>query len=424
MADHAASAEAPQLVEHFFRHESTHLVAVLTRAFGVRHLDLVEDTVQEALLTAMQVWSRRGVPKNPGGWIYRVARNRLLDALRRRSTHQRLVEAIESPVDSGPALDDEWWYRDQVPDSLLRMLFVCAHPALDRRSQIALTLKVLCGFSLAEIARGLLLTEEATKKRVQRARRRLAKAEVGVDLPPPDALDPRLAVVLEVLYLLFNEGYSTAAGDEPLRDDICEEAARLCHVLCHHPRLGTAEARALLALMLAHSARLDARLDSDGGTVLLADQDRALWDRRLIAHAELWLARSRTDAPSRYHYEAAISLTHCRAASIDATDWPHIVALYDRLLALHDSPLYVLNRAVARGESGDVDTALAELDSIRNRPEMRRYHLVDCAAGRLHELAGDRKAARRCYTSARAQSTAPHEQRLLDNRLTRLHGEC
>lgn len=413
-------SEPPQLVEHFFRHESATLVAVLTRAFGVRYLDLVEDKVQEAMMTAVVAWRQRGIPDNPAGWIYRVARNRVLDELRREKIHQRALAFSQQTEEGIESLVEEWLSEDQIPDSLLRMIFVCCHPALDRRSQIAITLKILCGFSLAEIARGLLISTEAAKKRVQRAKKTLAEQQIRIDLPPTGELCDRLVAVHEVLYLMFNEGYSTSHGHEPLRDDICEEAARLCHLLCEHGAFSTPETRALLALMLSHGARLAARVDSEGAVVLLAEQDRSRWDRRMIRMADLWLERSKTDKPSRFHLEAAISLTHCHATSVEDTDWRLIVRLYDRLLAIHHSPLYVLNRAIARGESGDATTALAELDSIRDRREMRGYTLLDCAAGRLHELRDDLAAATEAYSAALAETTAPHEQALLAKKLARL----
>ena len=412
-----------QLVEHFFRHESAKLIAVLARAFGVRHLDLIEDKTQEALITAMETWGRRGVPANPSGWIYRVARNRVLDALRREKIHQRAMAWTQGNESHIVSLADQWITDDQVPDSLLRMMFVSCHPVLDRRSQIALTLKILCGFSLSEIARGLLISAEAAKKRVQRAKKALAEQQIQAELPPPEALQPRLAAVREVLYLMFNEGYSTSQGHEPLRDDICEEAARLCHLLGGHESFSTPETRALLALMLAHSARLSARVNSEGATILLADQDRSLWDRGLVRAADDWLERSKTEHPSRFHYEAAIALTHCLAPTLAQTRWDQIVFFYDRLIQLHPSPLYVLNRAIARGESGDVDQALEELEALRGRREMSRYFLLSCAFGRLHELRDDPQKAIDAYTSALSADLAGHERALLETRIAGLHSD-
>lgn len=420
MGEEVTPREPDALVEHFFRHESARLVAVLTRAFGFARIGLVEESVQEAMIAALKTWGQRGAPDNPAGWIHRVARNRTLDALRREKIHQRALSLSQHTEEATESLIDDWLLEERLPDSLLRMIFVCCHPALDRPSQLALTLNILCGLNVAEVSRGLLISAEAAKKRIQRAKKKLAQERVQVDLPPAEALQGRLAAVREVLYLMFNEGYSTSGGIEPLRDDICEEAARLCHLLCEHDDFSTPETRALLALMLFHGARLESRVDSEGAAVLLGEQDRALWDRRLIAVGESWLERARTGRPSRFHLEAAIALIHCHAPSLAETPWHHVVSLYERLLTLHASPLYTLNRSIALGESGQPVAALAEVEAIRDNREMRDYFLLDCAAGRLHELAGDLGGALAAYSRARSSAVAPHARALLDKKIARL----
>ncbi len=409
-----------QLVEHFFRHESANLVAVLTRAFGIGRIDLVEDMVQVAMIEAMNAWRQRGVPDNPAGWIHRVARNRILDALRREKTHHRALALAGQTEEASESLVDVWLSEDRLPDSLLRMMFVCCHPSLDRLSQIAMTLKVLCGFSVNEIARGLLMSPEATKKRIQRAKKTLADKNVSLEIPPGNELQDRLGAVHDVLYLMFNEGYSTSQGIEPIRDDVCEEAARLCHMLCETEGLSTPKTRALLSLMLFHASRLDARIDDDGAAVLLEDQDRSTWDHDLMRVAEHWFVRSKDDHPSRYHLEAAIAMQHCRSESVEATNWDGIVALYDRLLDLVDSPLYRLNRAIARGQSGSVRQAIDEIESIRDERSMKDYYLCDCAIGRLNEISGNRPEAIDAYLAALASDVAPHEEALIKKRLQRL----
>jgi len=414
------SNEPIQLVEHFFRHESANLVAVLTRAFGFGRIDLVEDKVQEAMMTALGSWSRRGVPTNPAGWIHRVARNRILDVLRREKIHQRALALSGHTEEATVALVDEWLTDDQLPDSLLRMIFVCCHPALDRRSQLAMTLKILCGFGVGEVARGLLVSTEAAKKRIQRAKKTLSELEVQIDLPPQQELQERLASVLEVLYLLFNEGYSRSHGVEPLSDDICEEATRLCHLLCESEGFSTPPTRALLALMLFQAARLESRVDADGRAVLLEDQDRSQWDRKLIHIGRAWLQRSKTAEHTRYHLEAGIALIHCEAPSVTETDWSSIVSLYDRLIALSPSPVYILNRAIARAESGDTEGAERELGSIRDERAMRNYYLLDCALARLHEIAGRLDEAAEAYAEALERPLAPHERDLIRRKLARL----
>lgn len=408
-----------QLVEHFFRHESANLVAVLTRAFGIRRMDLVEDMVQVAMLEAMHAWKQRGIPDNPSAWIHRAAKNRILDALRREKTHDKAIALAGQSAQVQDAMVDEWLEEERLPDSLLRMMFVCCHPSLDRQTQIALTLKTLCGFGVGEIARGLLLAKETVKKRIQRAKRTLEQANASLELPPDEDVAQRMDVVHDVLYLMFNEGYSTSHGTEPIRDDICEEAARLCHLLCQSP-YGTPSTNALLALLLFHSSRLDARTDARGAVVLLEDQDRSKWDRRLIGVAQSWLMRSKTEQVTTFHLEAAIAMQHCIATSVETTDWKHVVRLYDRLMEFRRSPVYALNRAIAVGEAGDTTGALRALHALGEEAALKNYFLLDCARARVHELEGNREAAINAYLDAMRKNVAAHEKQLLERKLQKL----
>lgn len=410
---------ANQLVEHFFRHESANLIAVLTRAFGIRRIDLVEDMVQVAMLEAMHAWKQRGVPENPAAWIHRVAKNRILDVLRREKTYENALALSGQSMAGQESIVDSWLEEEHLSDSLLRMIFVCCHPSLERKTQVALTLKTLCGFGISEIARGLLLPNETVKKRIQRAKISLATANVRLELPSDDQLTQRLDIVHEVLYLMFNEGYSTSHGSEPIRDDICEEATRLCHLLCESPSQSPAT-KALLALLLFHAARLDARTDSDGAVVLLEDQDRAKWDRRLICAAQSWLVQSKAGRPTTFHLEAAIAMQHCISPSVEATDWGTIVLLYSRLLRLRESPIYALNRAIAVGQAGDPTGAMSQLQSLRSREEMKSYLLLDCALARMHELQGNTKEAIDSYLIALSKVVAPHEKLLLERKIRKL----
>lgn len=415
------TSSANQLVEHLFRHESARLVAVLTRAFGIRRLELVEDMVQAALLEAMHAWRHGNVPDNPAGWIHQAAKNRILDALRREQTWQKAVAMSGQSADAQESLIDEWLDDELLPDSLLRMMFVCCHPLLDRQSQIALTLKTLCGFGISEIASGLLRGNEAVRKQIQRARKTLADAGVPIELPSPAEVNQRLDAVHDVLYLLFNEGYSTSRGSDPIRDDLCEEAARLCHLLCQSS-VATAATKALLSLMLFQAARLPSRTRVDGAAILLEDQDRSQWDVRLMAAATHWLDDSKTSQPTVFHLEAGIARQHSIASSVETTDWNRIVALYDRLLLHNDSPVYRLNRAIAVGQAGDRALALQELCSLQDRPELQNYPYLNCAMAHLHELDGNDQRAMACYQAALTTTDVPHEQRLLERRISRLSG--
>ena len=410
---------ANQLVEHFFRHESANLIAVLTRAFGIRRIDLIEDMVQVSMIQAMEAWKQNGPPEKPAAWLHRVAKNRVLDVIRRESIHAKAVALSGHSHSAEDVMIDEWLDESRMPDSLLRMIFVCCHPGLSRASQLGLALKTLCGFSVAEISRGLMLPVETVKKRLQRAKKSLADMNVQVELPSDDQVATRIGVVHDVLYLMFNEGHSTSHGVEPVRDDICEEAARLCHILCGSA-FATPDTMALLALMLLHASRFDARVDSDGVSVLLEDQDRSRWDARLIEAGQHWLLKSRTDAPSRFHLEGLIALQHCIAESVDTTDWSMIAQLYSSLHAMHPSPLYLLNRAIAVAQTGKTAEALDALTRLRDEHGMSEHVLLWSAVGRIHSDRGELSNAEAAYRTAYALSTTEHEKAILARAIRRV----
>jgi RNA polymerase sigma-70 factor (ECF subfamily) len=302
-------------VEHFFRHEAGRLVSVLTRIFGWRNFDLVEDMVQATLVDALQAWRVR-VPDNPSGWVHRVAKNKVLDALRRDQIGHRALAEWAAARPAHEVRLDELFLDDEIEDSQLRMMFACCHPRLARENQLALTLKALCGFGNSEIARALLVTEETVKKRLQRATRDLIDHQIALHPPRAGELAQRQDSVHQVLYLLFNEGYSSSESETAIRDDLCEEAVWLCHLLCSHERFRTPTTRALLALMLFHAARLDARRDRRGSLLLMEEQDRGQWDRRLIGRAqELLNEAAEGTVLSTFHLEAGIACLHCVASN-------------------------------------------------------------------------------------------------------------
>jgi RNA polymerase sigma-70 factor (ECF subfamily) len=414
----APSEPIAPLVEHFFRREAGRLVAVLTRFFGWQRFDLVEEMVQATLVDALQSWRVRGVPKNPSGWVHRVARNKILDALRRdkigrRATREwaagRLLEA------SGI---DELFLDTEIEDSQLRLMFACCHPRLPRENQLALTLKALCGFGHSEIARALLVAEETVKKRLQRATRDLIDHQVQLDPPSATELAGRLEAVHQVLYLLFNEGYSSSRGELAIRTELCEEAARLCYLLCSQRRCCTPTTFALMALMLFHAARLEARIDHHGCVLLMEDQDRSKWDRRLIKRAREFLDQSAEGtAISPFHLEAGIALYHCSARSYGETDWPAILRLYDALLAIHRSPVYLLNRAIVVAEIEGPGAGIRALDEAGKDESLRRYHLYDATLGELYRRAGDLQRARKHLEEARKKTTSPSDHEIINRRL-------
>jgi predicted RNA polymerase sigma factor len=369
-------------------------------------------------MDALEAWRIRGVPDNPSGWVHRIAKNKILDALRRDQIGQRVLgEWAAARPAHGEGLD-ELFFDSEIEDSQLRMMFACCHPHLARENQLALTLKALCGFGNAEIARALLVGAETVKKRLQRATRDLIDHRIALDPPAVGELPGRLDSVHQVLYLLFNEGYSSSEGETAIRADLCEEAARLCHLLCSDLRFRTPATHALMALMLFHAARLESRLDQRGFVLLLEEQDRGQWDQRLIQRAQEFLVRSAEGTViSAFHLEAAIACHHCTAESFTETDWPAILRLYDALLTLQCSPVYLLNRAIVVAQIEGPQAGIRALDEAGQDPALRHYHLFDATLGELYRRAGDVARARRHFETAWRKTTSPFDRELLDRRL-------
>lgn len=401
------------LVEHFFRHEYGRLVAGLVHRFGARWLSLAEDAVQAALLRAVQSWPRRGVPDNPAAWLRRAAYNSAIDSIRREATFAELLPKIAPPPPEPPPPDLD----RPLDDDPLRLLFICCHPELSVESQLALSLKVVCGFGVTEIARGLLATEAAVLKRLTRAKEVLREAGMNADPLPEAELLARRDSVHAILYLLFNEGYHSSRSDALLRHDLCEEAIRQADMLARHPTLGSPAGEALLALMLLHAARFDARQEASGELVLLEDQDRERWDRSLIVAGMNWLSRAaRGEQLTAYHLEAAIAAEHCRAASYATTDWKRIVELYDLLCRLKPNWLSELNRAIAVGCLHGPRAGLRRLLEIEKDTGARYSHL-HTAIGELYRRCGESERARQHFAEALKLAANDSEKEHLLRRL-------
>lgn len=405
---------APVLPAHYFRHEFGRLVSVLSRRFGIHCLEICEDAVQTALLRAMQSWSQRGVPDNQSGWLYRVALNEVLGALR----HEKRTDLSADGAEQIAADEDVFYLEPEVQDDQLRMLFVCAHPSIPRESQIVFALKILCGFSTEEIALRLFQSHEAIYKRLQRARIALREHVEEIESPDIEQLANRRPIVLEIVYLLFTEGYSSAQPDQMIRHELCEEAIRLCRLLDEHPIGAAPETAALLALMYLDAARFEARVDGAGGMLLLEEQDRSSWDRELIHIGVAYLQRAaRGDVFSRYHIEAAIAAEHCLAPSYRETRWSEIARQYEMLDRVVPSPINTLNRAIAIAEWQGATAGLALLEAIKPPPWLLGYYLWDATLGELYRRRGDRERAHSHL--ARALDAAPThaEKALLRRRL-------
>jgi len=413
--------EPRALVDHFFRHEFGRLVAVLTRSLGVRRLDFVEDVVQAALVQALETWSRRGVPEDPAGWLYRTARNLAIDALRRERTHaQALPRLAEDAERESPPLEAH--FADEIGDEPLRLLFVCCHEAVPAESRVALALRMLCGFSTAEIARALLTTDANVQKRIERARDRLRAARLTLDVvfdtPPAAQLRARLDAVLAVVYLLFSQGCHVTHGDMPIRRDLCAEARRLARMLAAQSVGDVPAVHALLALMCFHGARFDARVAQGGAIVLLEEQDRSAWNWSDVREGMAWFARAAAgDELTRYHVEAAVAWEHCRAPTFADTDWRRIAELCETLERIAPSPLHSLNRTVAEAYLHGSQAGPKRLAAVLPENVPARYPGWHAVIGELHFRLGQHSAAERAWREALRLTTARADREFLRRRL-------
>jgi RNA polymerase sigma factor (sigma-70 family) len=401
-------------IEAVWRIESARLIGGLVRV--VRDVELAEDLAHEALVTALERWPETGIPDNPGAWLMATAKNRAIDQLRRQQMMQRKHDGIgeeESPV--SPDLESR--LDDDVGDDLLRLMLISCHPVLSTEARVALTLRLLGGLTTDEIARAFLVAEPTIAQRIVRAKRTLAEAKVPFEVPRGADLAARLPSVLEVIYLIFNEGYSATRGDDWMRAELCENALRLGRILAELVP-GEAEVHGLVALMELHASRSRARLGPSGEPVLLLDQDRGRWDRLLIQRGLAALARAESLAHplGRYCLQAAIVACHARARTADETDWNRIVALYDALAELTRSPVVELNRAVAVSMAFGPAAGLELVDELLDEPALRDYHLLPTVRGDLLAKLGRDEEARKEFERAASMATNARERQILLDR--------
>jgi RNA polymerase sigma-70 factor, ECF subfamily len=412
----AASADARAAVEAVWRIESARLVAGLARL--VRDVGLAEDLAQDALLAALERWPRDGVPDNPGAWLMATAKNRAIDLARRASTYERKREEVAHELGIMLAMDGVDFAAaadDQVGDELLALMFTCCHPALSTEARVALTLRLLGGLTTAEIASAFLVGEPTVAQRLTRAKKTLREVRADFEVPVGSALRARLPDVLEVVYLIFNEGYAASSGERWVRTELCEEALRLGRILAE---LAPAEpeAHGLIALLEIQASRLGARLGPDGEPVLLLDQDRSRWDPLLIVRGVAALKRAEElPAPlGPYGLQAAIAACHGRALEPEDTDWVRIAALYEALAAIAPSPIVELNRSVAIGMAFGPEIGLAHLERIATDPALRDYHLLPSVRGDLlARLGRDDEAAAEFRRAADLAGNEPERALLL-----------
>ena len=401
------SQSVNEMVDHLFRHSSGRVVASLARKLGLQHLQLAEDAVQEAVITALRLWPYRGVPANPEAWLRRVAFNRAIDVLRREGRKMEWDESIshlEAPRD----------------EDVLSMMLICCHPAIPATSQTMLILRLVAGFSVPEIARAFLAKDSMVYQRIRRARNAIVEAGADLEFMDPRRSEDRLDALLAALYLLFNEGYAMSSGDRHISTELCDEAIRLVRLVADWDVLDRPEVDALLALMLLQAARLPARVGPDGEILTLSEQNRRLWDREMIdAGIERLNSSARGEALSSYHLQAGIASLHCLAPSYQETDWRSILDQYDALVEADQSSLIALNRVVAYAMVHGPAAGLSALDEMLGVDVLERYALYHATVGELADLSGDRSRALASYVRARQLVRSLPERRLLDQRLAR-----
>ena len=394
------SGEISSLTEHLFRVEAGKLVSVLTGVFGIDHLQLAEDVVQEALVRAFRTWPYYGIPDNPAAWITQTAKNLAYDLLRRekrfREKQTEIVASVEQwSSDSG--VSDSPLFDTEIKDDRLRLIFTCCHPLIPQDAQTALALRTLCGFSAAEIAKAFLTTEAAIAKRLTRTRQKIRELRIPFEIPSGEEFSIRLNGVLQTLYLLFNEGYKASSGENLVREDLCFEAIRLGTLLADHPLANLPRTHALVALMLLNAARLPARVDEEGNILRLKEQERSKWSRPMIERGILHLGHAAVgDELSEYHIQAAIAACHCLAEDYQSTDWLKILSLYDQWTQINKSPVIALNRAVAVAEVHGVEPALRLVEAI----DLPKYHWRHAVRADLLRRLGRTADAASAYRSA------------------------
>jgi RNA polymerase sigma-70 factor (ECF subfamily) len=407
-------SDANAAVQAVYNSDWGRIVATLIRSFG--DFDLAEEAAQEAFAAAVDQWSGSGIPDSPPAWIIQTARHKAIDRIRRRTRFKEKVESYA--LELSRTIEEPDYFTDEITDDRLRLIFTCCHPALALEAQVALTLRTLCGLETDEIARAFLVPAATMAQRLVRAKRKIRDAGIPYTVPDTNDMPARLEAVLTVIYLVFNEGYAATRGGPLVRTDLCAEAIRLGRLvrllIVPEP---PPEATALVALMLLHDSRRDARLDEAGDLVVLEEQDRSRWDHRQIAEALPLVDKAFLNGPGPFAVQAAIAAAHCRAARPEDTDWPQIVGLYDLLERLQPSPIVSLNRAVAVAMMDGPEPGLALIDTLAASGELDDYHLLHAARADLLRRIGSPAEAATSYLRALALVANESERRFLERRL-------
>jgi RNA polymerase sigma-70 factor (ECF subfamily) len=406
-----------EVVDAVYRSESRQVLATLIRLLG--DFETAEEALHDAFAAAVEQWARDGVPANPRAWLVSTGRFKAIDGIRRRARHDASLEELAKQIESATSIDEEQQEDEHLDDDRLRLIFTCCHPALAPETQVAMTLREVCGLTTEEIARAFLTKPPTIAQRIVRAKAKIREARIPYEVPPEKELPGRLDAVLRVVYLAFNEGYSASAGDLLTRHDLSSEAIRLGRLLME--LLPEPEATGLLGLMLLQDSRRAARTSPTGDLILLEDQDRSLWNRDQITEGVALVQRALSAGQvGPYSIQAAIAAAHVQAPSSAATDWSQIVAFYDLLFQAHPSPVVELNRAVAIAMRDGPIAGLDLIDAILTRGELGNYHLAHAARADLFRRLGRTADARASYERALSLTQQEPERRFLERRLSEL----
>ena len=412
-----------QLTDHLFRNEAKKMVSVLTKIFGTENLETAEDVVQDTLLQALQVWKLKGIPDNPSAWLFRVAKNKAIDIIRRNkhsvqfdfSDNEKILLTSEYTL---AATMDNFWKEEIIKDDLLGMMFACSHPGISKENQITLMLKTLCGFSTTEIAKAFLTSEETISKRLYRTKEFFRQHKIKLAIPSVDEIKARTDAVLNTIYLLFNEGYNSTSSEDLIRKDVIEEAMMLCKLLTQNDHTQQPEVFALMALMCFHSSRSDSRLTTEGEIILLPMQDRSKWVAALIEEGNDYMNKAAFgNTVSTYHIEAAIAYEHCTAESFKETNWKKILDYYEWLCKIAPSPINELNKAVAVMELYGAAIALEELESIKEKKKLESYYLYHGLLGEIYSRLDNVSGAKKHFEAAIKLTHSETERKMLSNKI-------
>jgi RNA polymerase sigma factor (sigma-70 family) len=421
------SREIYALTEMLYRQEAGKMVAVLTRIFGSGNLEMAEDVVQQTFIDAIRVWKEKEVPSNPPGWLFRVAKNKAIDVIRRNrhSVQFDFNDTDRKLLTSEYTLEaamENFWNEEDIKDDQLRMMFTCCHSGISQISQVTLILKTLCGFTIPEISKAFLTPEDTISKRLYRSKEFLRDQKMPFIIPSGNELKSRTRTVLNSIYLLFNEGYNSTDAQQLIRKDLIQEAMMLGRMLTENKFTQLPETFALMALMYFHASRIDSRLTAEGEIILLPFQDRTKWNRELISLGNVFMNKAATgNEISSYHLEAAIAYEHATADTFDNTNWKQILEYYDLLIGLSSSPVVELNRAVAVLYTLGPEAALKAVEEISHHAKLKSFYLYYSLLGEIYARLNQQKKSEDFFRLAIEQTTSEIEKKLLQGKIAAMY---